>query len=129
MDSLDSRDYPSNPTVEETRAIAVTDDIGRTAKFRRRAKALGILWIVFGSISFFSAGVNLWFCLTKLTPEHFQIPTLVLVTAQSLGLVVAGICTCRRSIWAIFAGLGITLILLIVGLFMLDISLSRFPRP
>jgi hypothetical protein len=122
VDSLDGVDRPSELTRGEARALAVKGDLARAAIFRRHAMALGALWVIFGSMAFLVGGAELRFSGGQMIRDDLWRLAFAFFTAYGLGLAVTGICACRRSISAIYVGLGLTHIAAIMGFIAFNVS-------
>jgi hypothetical protein len=84
--------------------------------------ALGAFWFILGSMVLFAGGAELRFSSGQMTGDDLRVLAFAFFTAFGLGLAVTGICACRRSILAIYAGLGLTHIAAIVGFIAFDVS-------
>ena len=89
--------------------------MARAASFRHHARTLGALWIGIGVILAAVGVGGLGIGLMARSAEFATVWPLILVVIPGLGLVVTGVGAHRRSVWAIYLGMGLNATPLALG--------------
>ena len=123
-------------------AVDATDpahEAARAASFRHHARTLGGLWVGVGVVLAAVGVGGLGVAWATRAGDLAPVWPLILVVVLGLGLVATGVGACRRSVWAIYLGMGLNATPLALGyvavplamivLASRTIRLSRPPRP
>ena len=89
--------------------------MARAASFRHHCRMLGTLWIGVGVTLASIGGVSLWVALATQAGELATVWPLMLIVGLGLGLIVTGVGAYRRSVGAIYLGMGLNATPLALG--------------
>lgn len=122
-----TQDEPVNPyaptATTEQPAVDMTEDHAKLVKdFRSQSLSLGVLWLIFGSFGLTLIGVAFAYGNPIFdSKDPIFMAFIATVTLFAVAWVVSGVLAVRRQLVGVYVGLGLTYLLLIPNLYLMNL--------